>query len=262
MMTLLPLLMLLLTGCAAFADGPLLLNRPLLQSDMDGGGHTISNVVIEGYLPTQYPALETDMDGGGHTISNVVIEGYLPTQYPALETDMDGGGHMISNVVIEGYIQDNSPTAIISNLNARNIMGPGYSFAYGFQLPRAGSNDFLFYRFAPPHILHVHPYNGAGNYALFTTTNFILGVAADTNSTSVTPQYYIQFRSGALRYSEGGLPSIFNYSYGRVAIVTNVDPTTITPPVSWHGVELQDVGATQRIFRAFGSSTGDWVRIY
>lgn len=61
----------------------------------------------------------------------------------------------------------------------------------------------------------------------------------------------------------GGIVDGGAYTYQRTRIVTNIDYRTVVPPTNVsYGVELQDVGLTQRLIRAFGATTNDWRVIY
>ena len=104
------LCMIILTlATQGLADGTLPLRNPVLQTGLNGGGHTISNVTVEGYLQASNPVLEGNLDGGGHTLSNVTVEGYLQASNPVLDGNLDGGGHTISNATIDGYLRSTNP---------------------------------------------------------------------------------------------------------------------------------------------------------
>lgn len=104
-----PLAGVLLTVCAASADTPI--KRLMLTGDADGGGHTISNVVIDGTVTGTNAVPETDplslhTDGGGTVTGSIaVVSGQLY---------MGGGSIESAATLYVGTIADVSSNAALN----------------------------------------------------------------------------------------------------------------------------------------------------
>lgn len=96
---------------------------------------------------------------------------------------------------------------------------------------------------------------GPGTNRYYLGTNIYIRSGGETDTNSIIVHHGDSVAHVELMW--GG-----DFSYAKTRIVTNVDPTTISPPYYWRGAELQDVGSTLRLFRAFGPDTNSWVQTF